>query len=149
LERVCNPETDRNLLVYIAWQLGLATNQQIGDEIGLTYSSFSQRVSVVKKKLYKDKELVKKYQHIKSIIKIRLETAARIYEAIGPNIIRDRQGYWQNRIYVGFFGKMFHTMQAISSLTVNPKLWHLGRLPVHNGELRTALHGLPGANSET
>ncbi len=76
-------------------------------------------------------------------------TAARIYEAIGPNIIRDRQDYWHNRIYVGFLGKFFHTMRAISSLTVNPKLWHLGRLPVHNGELHRALHGLPGANSET
>jgi phytoene synthase len=75
-------------------------------------------------------------------------TAARIYEAIGPNIIRDRKEYWQNRIYVGFFGKMFHTLRAISDLTVNPKLWHLGRLPVHNGELHTALRGLPGANSE-
>ncbi len=56
-------------------------------------------------------------------------TAARIYEAIGPNIIRDRQDYWHKRIYVGFFGKFFHTMRAISSLTVNPKLWHLGSFP--------------------
>ena len=76
-------------------------------------------------------------------------TAARIYEAIGPNIIRDRQVYWQNRIYVGFIGKVFHTVQAISDLTINPKLWHLGLPPVHNGELHTALCGLPGANSET
>ena len=76
-------------------------------------------------------------------------TAARIYEAIGPNIIRDHQGYWQNRIYVGFLGKVFHTVRAISDLAVNPKLWHLGRPPVHNGELHTALRGLPGANSET
>ena len=76
-------------------------------------------------------------------------TAARIYEAIGPNIIRGRQNYWQNRIYVGFFGKVFHTVRAISDLTVDPKLWHLGRPPVHNGKLHTALRGLPGANSET
>jgi len=75
-------------------------------------------------------------------------TAARIYEAIGPKIIRSRYYYWQNRIYVGFFGKLFHTMRAISGLTVNPKLWHLGRPPVHQSELHRALHGLPGANSE-
>ena len=75
-------------------------------------------------------------------------TAARVYEAIGSNIIRGRRGYWQKRIYVGFFGKVFHTMRAISSLSVNPKLWHLGRHPVHTEELHTALHGLPGANSE-
>ena len=76
-------------------------------------------------------------------------TAARIYEAIGPNIIRGRQHYWHDRIHVGLFGKMFHTLRAISSFTINPKLWHLDRPPVHNGELHTALHGLPGANSET
>ena len=76
-------------------------------------------------------------------------TAGRIYEAIGPKIIRSRHHYWQNRIHVGFCGKAFHTMRAISSLTVNPKLWHLGRPPVHEGILHRALHGLPGANSET
>jgi predicted transcriptional regulator len=58
------------LLVYIGWQLGVATNQQIGDKFGLTYSAVSQRVSVVRKKLYRDKELSKKYQCIKSLIKI-------------------------------------------------------------------------------
>jgi hypothetical protein len=47
------------LLVYIGWQLGVATNQQIGDKFGLTYSAVSQRVSVVRKKLYRDKELSK------------------------------------------------------------------------------------------
>jgi predicted transcriptional regulator len=58
------------LLDYIGWQLGVATNQQIGDKFGLTYSAVSQRVSVVRKKLYRDKELSKKYQCIKSLIKI-------------------------------------------------------------------------------
>ena len=51
--------TDRDLLIYIGWQLGVATNQQIGDKFGLTYSAVSQRVSVVKKKMCKDKELAK------------------------------------------------------------------------------------------
>jgi len=58
------------LLIYIGWHLGAATNRQIGEKFGLTDSAVSQRVSVIKKKLNNDKELAKKYQRIKSIIKI-------------------------------------------------------------------------------
>ena len=61
---------DRDLLIYTAWQLGVATNQQIGEKFGLTYSSVSQRARVIKEKLHKDKSLVKKYQHFKSLMKI-------------------------------------------------------------------------------
>ena len=63
-------KTDRDLLIYIGWHLGVATNRQIGEKFGLTDSAVSQRVSVIKKKLNEDKELTKKYQRIKSIIKI-------------------------------------------------------------------------------
>ncbi|MHC4459371.1 MAG: transposase [Planctomycetota bacterium] len=63
-------KTDRDLLIYIAWQLGVATNQQIGEKFGLTYSAVSQRVSVIKEMLNKDKGLKRKYRHIKSLIKI-------------------------------------------------------------------------------
>jgi hypothetical protein len=31
-------KADRDLLVYIAWKLGVATNHQIGEKFGLTYS---------------------------------------------------------------------------------------------------------------
>jgi hypothetical protein len=41
-------KADRDLLIYIAWQLGVATNQQIGNKFGLTYSAVSQRVGVIK-----------------------------------------------------------------------------------------------------
>jgi REP element-mobilizing transposase RayT len=61
---------DRDLLIYIAWQLGVATNQEIGDKFGLTYSAVSRRVSIIKKTLNKDKELKRKYRQIKSLIKI-------------------------------------------------------------------------------
>ncbi len=61
---------DRDLLIYIAWQLGVATNQQIGEKFGLSYSAVSQRASVIKKMFNKDKELEKKYRQIKSLIKI-------------------------------------------------------------------------------
>ncbi len=63
-------KADRDLMIYIAWQLGVATNQQIGEKFGLTYSAVSQRVRVVKEKLNKDRKLENKYRHIKSLIKI-------------------------------------------------------------------------------
>jgi hypothetical protein len=61
---------DRDLLIYTAWQLGVATNQQIGEKFGLTYSSVSQRARVIKEKLHKDKALAKRYQQFKSLMKI-------------------------------------------------------------------------------
>ena len=63
-------KTDRDMLIYIAWQLGIATNQQIGDKFGLTYSAVSQRVRVFKEKLKKDRDLNTKLAKIKSLIKI-------------------------------------------------------------------------------
>ena len=63
-------KVDRDLLIYHAWQLGMATNQEISEKFGLTYSAVSQRVKVIKEMRYKDKELERKYQHIKSLIKI-------------------------------------------------------------------------------
>jgi hypothetical protein len=62
-------KTDRDLLIYIFWQLGVSANQQIEEKFGLTYSAVSQRVSVVKNKLNNDKDLAKKHRNIKSIIK--------------------------------------------------------------------------------
>jgi hypothetical protein len=35
----------------------VATNQQVGEKFSLTYSAVSQRVSVIKEMLYKDKKL--------------------------------------------------------------------------------------------
>jgi putative transposase len=61
---------DRDLLIYIAWQSGVATNQEIGDKLGLTYSAVSQRVRIVKEMLDKNKQLERKYRNIKSLIKI-------------------------------------------------------------------------------
>ena len=61
---------DRDLLIYIAWQLGVATNQQIGEKFGLTYSSVSQRAKVIKEKLKIDKALARRYQRVKSLMKI-------------------------------------------------------------------------------
>jgi REP element-mobilizing transposase RayT len=63
-------KTDRDILIYLVWQLGVATNPQIGEKFGLTYSAVSQRVRTIKVKLNKDKDLAKRYQQIKSKIKV-------------------------------------------------------------------------------
>ncbi len=57
-------ENDRDLLIYIAWRLGVATNQQIGERFGLIYSAVSQRVTVTKEKLNKDRELNRIYSQL-------------------------------------------------------------------------------------
>ncbi len=62
-------KTDRDLLIYVGWRLGVATNQQIGERFGLTYSAVSQRVKITKEKLKKDRALAKKLDQIKLIIK--------------------------------------------------------------------------------
>jgi len=63
-------KVDRDLLIYIAWQLGVTTNQEIGEKFGLSYSAVSQRVKIIKEMLKKDKELARKCRQIKSLIKI-------------------------------------------------------------------------------
>ena len=63
-------KADRDMLIYMIWQLGVVTNQEIGQKFGLTYSAVSQRVRVIKELLNKDKKLERKFQHIKSLIKI-------------------------------------------------------------------------------
>jgi REP element-mobilizing transposase RayT len=79
----CNPEDfrkskriskanklNRDLLIYLLWQLGQLTNQQIGEKFGLTYSAVSQRVSSIKDLLIKNQALRKKFNQIKSQIKV-------------------------------------------------------------------------------
>jgi putative transposase len=61
---------DRDLLLYVVWQLGVRTNSQIGELFGLTGSAVSQRVGVLKSKTEKDKSVRKKMTEIKSLIEI-------------------------------------------------------------------------------
>jgi len=63
-------QLDPELLVFILWQLAVATNQQIGEKFGLTCASESQRVRTINKNINNDKELSSKYHHIKSLMKI-------------------------------------------------------------------------------
>jgi REP element-mobilizing transposase RayT len=63
-------KADRDLLIYLAWQSGGATNREIGEKFGLTYSAVSHRVNVVKKLLSSNRELERKYRNLKSLVKI-------------------------------------------------------------------------------
>ena len=60
----------RDLLIYIARQLGVETNQHTIEKFDLTYSAVSGRVSVLEKLLNEDKRLERKYWYLKSLIKI-------------------------------------------------------------------------------
>jgi REP element-mobilizing transposase RayT len=61
---------DRDLLIYLLWEQGQYKNSEIGDLFGLGYSSVSRRVSIVKSELEKNQELQRKYEKIKSLIKM-------------------------------------------------------------------------------
>jgi hypothetical protein len=61
---------NRDLLIYLLWQMGQLTNQQIGEKFGLTYSAVSQRVSIFKALLIKNQALRERFEQINSQIKI-------------------------------------------------------------------------------
>ena len=61
---------DRDVLLYLIWQLGVRTNSQIGEMFGLTGSAISRRVRVFKSSVVNDPSLQKRMAHLKSIIEI-------------------------------------------------------------------------------
>jgi hypothetical protein len=65
-------ETDklnRDILLYCLWQEGKYTNLQIGDLFGLTHSSVSRRVTIIRKKMALEKSFERQVKTIKSQIK--------------------------------------------------------------------------------
>ena len=56
--------------MYLMWQTGGCTNQQIGDMFGLTYSAVSRRVAIAKVLVKKDKAFREKGSRVKSQNKI-------------------------------------------------------------------------------
>ncbi|MGB9499688.1 MAG: AsnC family protein, partial [Dissulfuribacterales bacterium] len=62
----------RDVIVYLLWETGRYSNRQIGDVLGLSYSSVSRRITEVKSYVRSSKESsVKKfYDAIKTIIKV-------------------------------------------------------------------------------
>jgi REP element-mobilizing transposase RayT len=70
-KRICKADkADRDLLIYLLWRSGQLTNQQIGEKFGITYSAVSQRVSIFNEVLRKNRALQKKFDQIRSQIKI-------------------------------------------------------------------------------
>ncbi len=61
---------DRDVLLYFLRETGLYTNRQIGELLGLTYSAVSRRANIVKSKIPKQPEMKRKYNLIKSKIKV-------------------------------------------------------------------------------
>lgn len=61
---------DRDLLLYLIWQLGIRTNYQIGELFGLTGSAISRRVRIFRSKVANDVSLQKRVSDLKSTIEI-------------------------------------------------------------------------------
>jgi REP element-mobilizing transposase RayT len=57
----------RDLLIYLTWQSGGWTIQEIGDRFGLTYSAVSRRASLFKSKLIVDKLLLQQLEQIRAL----------------------------------------------------------------------------------
>lgn len=60
----------RDLLLYILWELGIYSGREIGEVLGLGYSSVSRRAHIVRERIQKDKVFKKTFKDIKSKIKI-------------------------------------------------------------------------------
>jgi len=61
---------DRDILVYLIWQRGAHTNEEIGGYFGVGYSAVSHIVRRVKNQLRQDKNYRRKMNTINSQIKI-------------------------------------------------------------------------------
>jgi REP element-mobilizing transposase RayT len=61
---------DRDLLLHYLRDTGLYTNSQIGKLFGITYSAVSRRAKIIKHEISKSTELERKYNLIKSKIKV-------------------------------------------------------------------------------
>ncbi len=65
-----NEKTGRDLMIYMLWQTGRFTNQEIAKLFGLTYSSVNRRVGIVRKELRGDKLVKDKLDRANTLIKI-------------------------------------------------------------------------------
>jgi len=70
-KRISAGEKDkRDLLIYLLWESGCWTNQEIGSCFGLTYSAVSRRVGDTGKRLKREKKLIDAFVSLKSQIKV-------------------------------------------------------------------------------
>ena len=63
-------KTDRDLMIYILWNTGRFTNQNVAKLFGLSYSSVSRRVSIVRNRLREDKIFKAKLDRLSALIKM-------------------------------------------------------------------------------
>ena len=57
-------------MIYLLWESGRFVNRQIVSLLGISYSNVSRRISEIRRRLDKDKGLIRKYQAIKAQIKV-------------------------------------------------------------------------------
>ncbi|MBC8460660.1 MAG: hypothetical protein H8D67_21965 [Deltaproteobacteria bacterium] len=57
-------------MIYMLWQTGRFTNQEIAELFGLTYSSVSRRVGIVREQLREDTVLKDKLDSTNALIKM-------------------------------------------------------------------------------
>ena len=62
--------TDRDMLLYLMWQCGKFSNDQIGSQVGLTSASISRRIGVFQARLELDRRLQVRYRQFRAIIKV-------------------------------------------------------------------------------
>ena len=60
----------RDLLIYLLWETGLYKNREIGDLLGLTYSSISRRANITRARISKDSKFKRQFEELKSQIKM-------------------------------------------------------------------------------
>ena len=63
-------KTNRDLLMYLIWEYGVYTNEEIGNLFHVTYSSVSRNISSFRARLIKENALKKLYNKVKSQIKM-------------------------------------------------------------------------------
>lgn len=69
--RISKTDTmNRDLVLYLLWNSGIFTNQQIGEVLGLSYSSVSRRAAMVRQSIQSDEILLKKVQQLSDLIKV-------------------------------------------------------------------------------
>ncbi|MGD8992121.1 MAG: phytoene/squalene synthase family protein [Desulfobacterales bacterium] len=76
--------------------------------------------------------------------RLAVMTAARLYEAIGPQI--RAESIWGRRAFIRDSEKTWRTLCAVASTLFNPHYWNAGRQPDHDLKLHQALKGLPGTD---
>ena len=65
--RISEQDKDnRDLLIYLLWETGLFKNQEIGNLLGLTYSSISRRAGIIRKRIATDNKFKKQFKQLKS-----------------------------------------------------------------------------------